>query len=1572
MSAFTWTRARLRVVLYATTLGLAASVVAGPLASYAAAAIDPPEATVSGVAYVDANGDGRRDPDEVGLAGVRVSDGKVATTTAADGSYSLTISTDRRKTDIVWAGQPRGYRFGLDEYKEPRFWANLGQLADDATPTADFALVRDGLSDGDTFSWANIADPHVNAQLPDQIREINSTGTDLRFIAVSGDLTNDASQGQFDTYRRGAQQSAVGVWPAVGNHEYASGSAYADKIDNYRKNVGPEWYSFSYGNRHFVVLENNGSAPFDEELDWLKADLAASVPLDDNPRNDIELVVLTHQPMNVPFGSPSEYDAFGDVLEKYKAQLILVGHEHSNHVENNSAFASTAKHIQTVSSSYTIDNAPRGFRYIHMAGRGFDNPFRMYGENEHLTIVSPAPGSKVPAEKFPGIQINAYDTGDEVVSARYRIDGDKNWMPLHHSGEFTWQGDLPHNRQKAGKHSVDVQVVDAAGKTWTKSADFTLTHEPALKPVAGGDWDQHHGNVAHSGVAPAQEAGRRLAWSFRTEGTFLTGSPVIHDGVVYAGTRDENGDGNSRIYAVRLKDGKELWNVKVPQSIHGSLAYGDGLVFAPTLGSELYAVDAKSGELRWKAVPEQAPAPNNQRTYGYYSPAVSGHTVLWPYQTRFGIGSQGVLKALDTRTGRQIWASPMSGATMSDGTPAVMDGTVYVGNETADRVLAYDLATGARKWTGTESLGSWQDGVPTAAEGKVFIGANNGIVARDGKTGATLWTYNSSRSSLVSSGSTPSAAAVKDGVVYMGFPSGAVVALDAQTGNVIWERALPGDIYHGGVMSSPVVAGDTLFVGANNGKFYALASDTGQILWSHEIGTWVGAGPAVSGNTVVAGAWDGNLYAYVPGGESARRWATVTGTVSDPETGAPIAGAKVTAVADGQDTAVTTTDARGHYRIGLPASTWTVTAAKRGLIADGRSTAGVTVRTTGNATADLKLIKVVHPVAGKSTYAPDYGSGSTRTDVVTGKEYYYLANDKIRASVTPYAAGDNGVGGNNLAGGLGQGALTDLMLNDANGAETLDWGEMLLRPSLTPPDSWDRPNDQLDLSDLAVDGAAVVGNGQYRANPAIKAQVRYETLPDSPIVKMTVKLTNTGTTGYQGYFNYMIDPDSSADNGRIPGFSGVNPGLKTSGWTGNYVYVGADAATTNGQAANGLAWALDTPAAVGAYGYIEGLYYDATMAPGATKQFSFYHLTDYATAGGDPTGNIAKWADEIDLHDAAVPDAARAAGTITAGGAAVSGARVTLEQAGTAVATAGTDAQGKYLVKAPAGRYDVRVSKLGYQTATGTVTVPAAGSGVADVALSPVTVEASYGKQIGSGLVEAGYGDVMLENDKLSMAIADAYNDSQLSGGTRGKPVDVAVRGMADQFDWINLPYVSATQPTGSSAWDIRSVAATDVQIVQATGDKAVVRVSGPVKGFTGLTAATTYTLKRGDDFATVSTELSNSGSAPLSVWTGDAMDHDAAGQASVIPGAGIVTPGATAAYAPTKPYIGMTGTDPQVFGLVYGTPAGAFDVYAAGNWVMSRFNVDVPAGGSYTLTRKLVVTPGTDAVGILDGVPAP
>jgi outer membrane protein assembly factor BamB len=213
--------------------------------------------------------------------------------------------------------------------------------------------------------------------------------------------------------------------------------------------------------------------------------------------------------------------------------------------------------------------------------------------------------------------VNAYDTTDEPVSARYRVDRG-HWVDLKSTGEFTWYAALPAGLKKPiGPHEVEVEIEDGDGARWTAISKFTFTADKAIVPVAGADWSQHHGNAAHAGVAAdAIEAGQRLAWSYRTKGTFLTGSPAIVDGVVYAGTRDENGSGNSAVHAVSLASGQELWSYSVPSSVHGSIAVSDGLVYVPTLRGTLFAVDAETGQLAWRNDPGPAPDGNNQRTYG--------------------------------------------------------------------------------------------------------------------------------------------------------------------------------------------------------------------------------------------------------------------------------------------------------------------------------------------------------------------------------------------------------------------------------------------------------------------------------------------------------------------------------------------------------------------------------------------------------------------------------------------------------------------------------------------------------------------------------------------------------------------------------------------------------------------------------------------------------------------------------------------------------------------------------------------------------------------------------------------
>jgi hypothetical protein len=109
-------------------------------------------------------------------------------------------------------------------------------------------------------------------------------------------------------------------------------------------------------------------------------------------------------------------------------------------------------------------------------------------------------------------------------------------------------------------------------------------------------------------------------------------------------------------------------------------------------------------------------------------------------------------------------------------------------------------------------------------------------------------------------------------------------------------------------------------------------------------------------------------------------------------------------------------------------------------------------------------------------------------------------------------------------------------------------------------------------------------------------------------------------------------------------------------------------------------------------------------------------------------------------------------------------------------------------------------------------------------------------------------------------------------------------------------------------------------------------------------------------------------------VWVGDAVDHDGPGQRSGVPGHGTIsTPyGSPAEYRPTGPWIGMTGSDRQTYGIVY-EDAG-FTAYGNGNWIMSVREVNLAAGQSWTLRRRIAALnsgTGTDPWTVLDGLAA-
>ncbi len=132
----------------------------------------------------------------------------------------------------------------------------------------------------------------------------------------------------------------VPVFPTIGNHEYgtADGQPYRDVYHNLenipRADDRELYYSFDYGNIHFLSLDSNPQmlVPIyldtngritDDMFDWMLADLAAS----DADWN----IVITHH----PFFSSSErgirvqnVERFRSLLEEGGVDLILAGHDH--------------------------------------------------------------------------------------------------------------------------------------------------------------------------------------------------------------------------------------------------------------------------------------------------------------------------------------------------------------------------------------------------------------------------------------------------------------------------------------------------------------------------------------------------------------------------------------------------------------------------------------------------------------------------------------------------------------------------------------------------------------------------------------------------------------------------------------------------------------------------------------------------------------------------------------------------------------------------------------------------------------------------------------------------------------------------------------------------------------------------------------------------------------------------------------------------------------------------------------------------------------------------------------------
>jgi outer membrane protein assembly factor BamB len=338
------------------------------------------------------------------------------------------------------------------------------------------------------------------------------------------------------------------------------------------------------------------------------------------------------------------------------------------------------------------------------------------------------------------------------------------------------------------------------------------------------------GDPAHTGLyAPADgpEPAGMVKWAFKT-GAPVVSSPVLAAGTLFVGSDD------GAVYALDPAAGTVKWKFATDSYVRSTPAVSEEVVYFGSYDGNFYAVEQATGQLRWKfatlgerkfaakglhgSKPREQIIPDAWDCYAS-SPTVVDGTVF------FGSGDRHIY-ALDAKTGALRWKFATNDVVHAS--PAVAGGTVYVGSWDT-YLYALNAATGELRWkfqTGADATNHNQEGIqssPCVVDGVVYFGCRDfHLYAVDAGTGALKWKHK-----ITWINATPT---VRGGRVYAATSIPAMFfALDARTGEEIYRVDLKVPAF-----SSPTLAGNRAYVGSFSGKLFAIDVRAGKVAWEFQ------------------------------------------------------------------------------------------------------------------------------------------------------------------------------------------------------------------------------------------------------------------------------------------------------------------------------------------------------------------------------------------------------------------------------------------------------------------------------------------------------------------------------------------------------------------------------------------------------------------------------------------------------------------------------------------------------------------------------------------------------------------
>jgi hypothetical protein len=223
--------------------------------------------TARGIVFDDTNRNGQLDDLEPRIAGIKVSNGREIVTTDQNGKYEVPISND----GIVFVIKPQGWATPLNENNLPQFYYIHKPEGSPSTfrykgvePTGplpesiDFPLHRQ--DEPDEFRAILFGDPQPKNQKEvdyiahDVVEEL--IGSDASFGVTLGDIAFDNLL-TFDSLNEAIALIGIPWYNVIGNHDLNYEAANDEQSDEtFERVYGPSYYSFDYGQVHFIVVDN--------------------------------------------------------------------------------------------------------------------------------------------------------------------------------------------------------------------------------------------------------------------------------------------------------------------------------------------------------------------------------------------------------------------------------------------------------------------------------------------------------------------------------------------------------------------------------------------------------------------------------------------------------------------------------------------------------------------------------------------------------------------------------------------------------------------------------------------------------------------------------------------------------------------------------------------------------------------------------------------------------------------------------------------------------------------------------------------------------------------------------------------------------------------------------------------------------------------------------------------------------------------------------------------------------------------------------------------------------------------